>query len=72
MKIVPKTFELSEDDIREAIEYWLNSEHNEDYDCNYIISFDVEERRSPPTSGLRGGMSDDIVTYVITATAEED
>lgn len=72
MKKIPTTYELNEDDIREAIEYWLNNEHNEDYDCNYTISFDVEEKRSPPPGGHRGGMSDDIITYVISAKAEQD
>jgi hypothetical protein len=72
MKKIPASIELDEDDIREAIEYWLNNEHNEDYDRAYIITFKVTEVQSDPPGGHRGGMSDPIITQVISALAEED
>lgn len=73
MKKIPTTFELDENDIREAIEYWLNNEHSDYGDSvSYTISFSVEEKRTPPSGGHRGGMSDDVITQVISARAEED
>ena len=72
MKKIPATFELDEDDIREAITEWINEHHDADTDWNeYIITFKTEEKRSPGR-GLPGGMNDDIVTTVISAVATKD
>ncbi len=69
MKKIPTTFELDEDDIKEAITEWINEHHDTDADWNeYGIIFKAEERRSPGR-GLPGGMNDDIVTTVISAVA---
>ncbi len=73
MKRIPTTFELNEDDIREAIEYWLNHEHSDESDfISYNISFSIENKESPPPGGHRGGMSDPIITQIVSARAEED
>lgn len=72
MKKIPETFELTEDDIREAIAYWLNNEHlDNEYENNFDISFKAAEKRSPG-KGPPGGMNDDIVTTVISAVAVKD
>lgn len=72
MKRVPETFELDEDDIREAIAHWLNAEHSDgEYSSDFNITFKAREKRSPG-KGPPGGMNDDIVTTVISAVAVKD
>ena len=72
MKKIPTTFELDEDDIKEAITEWINEHHDADTNWNeYIITFKTEERRSPGR-GLPGGMNDDIVTTVLSVVAVKD
>ena len=66
MKRIPEMFELSEEDIKQAITYWLNEVEIDDglkYDFN--IKFSVD--RGAPV----GGMSNWSV-QVITATAEKE
>lgn len=45
MKKIPETFNLDEDDLKEAITYWLNNEHNDDseFDFDYDIKIVVTE-----------------------------
>ena len=72
MKKIPATFELDEDDIKQAITEWINEHHDADTDWNeYVITFKASEKRSPGR-GLPGGMNDDIVTTVISAVATKD
>ena len=72
MKKIPATFELDENDLREAITEWINEHHDSDKEwSDYTITFKSEERRSPGR-GLPGGMNDDIVTTVITAVAVKE
>lgn len=67
MKKIPASFELTQDDIKEAIAEWLNRDQSEGWN-DYNISFIVSEHRAPG-HGLPGGMNDDIVTTVINAVA---
>jgi hypothetical protein len=72
MKKIPATFELDEDDIREAITEWINEHHDTDTNWNeYDITFKATEKRSPGR-GMPGGMNDDIVTTVISAVVLKD
>lgn len=72
MKKVPLTFELDENDLKEAITEWLNEHHDDDTSwSDYTITFKTEEKRSPGR-GLPGGMNDDIVTTVVTAVAVKE
>jgi hypothetical protein len=72
MKRVPASYELTQEDIEEAIAYWLNAEHDGgEYDSNFNVTFKATEKRSPG-KGPPGGMNDDIVTTVITAVAVKD
>jgi hypothetical protein len=72
MKKIPATYELTQDDIKEAITEWLNENHDDDNDWNeYNISFGVSEHHAPG-KGLPSGMNDDIVTTVINAVAIKD
>jgi len=68
MKKIPTTFELDEDDIREAITEWLNEHHGDSDWSDFTISFETEEKQSPGR-GLPGGMNDPIITTVISAVA---
>lgn len=73
MKKIPETFELDEEDIKEAIEYWLNNTEYADYDeVNFKITFKATEKRTRPTTGPIGGMTDDVVTTVVSAVAVID
>lgn len=70
MKKIPESFQLDEDDIKEAIEYWLNNSVNDgEYHDDFDVEFKTETRRVPPPGGHRGGMSDDVVVNIVTATA---
>jgi len=73
MKKIPETFELDQEDIKEAIAFWLNSEHSDgEYDYDFEISFKTEVKSVPPPRGAPvGGMSDWNVT-VVTATATKE
>ena len=64
MKRIPEKFELTEEDIKDAIRYWLNAEH-----CETISEFDVvlkveAQNRPPPAGAPVGGMSDWTVQVV--------
>jgi len=73
MKRIPERFELTEDDIKEAIALWLNQEHSTDeYDYSFTISFKTERKEGkPPPGAPSGGMSDWSVE-VVTAIAEKE
>jgi hypothetical protein len=60
MKKIPETFELSEDDIQEAIAHWLNEEHCDgEYVYDFDISFSVDRVAvTPPKGAPVGGMGD--------------
>lgn len=75
MKRVPESFELSQEDIAEAIEFYLNN--HEDYrddqiDFDYKVTFKTETRRVPPPGGHRGGMSDDMEMTIVSAVAVKE
>jgi hypothetical protein len=70
MERIPETLKLSEDDIKEAIEYWLQNEHG--YDANFDVTFDVQTKREIPKGAPYGGMADPIETKVVTAVAVID
>lgn len=75
MKKIPETFELDENDIKEAIAYWLNEgEHSdgEGYSYDFDISLQVKEVQEPPPGGHRGGMSDPVIKNVFTARAVKE
>jgi hypothetical protein len=74
MKKIPESFELNEDDIKEAIAYWLNNheDYGTDVDFDFTVTLKSEERRVPPPGGHRGGMSDDVVMTVFSAVAVKD
>lgn len=72
MKKIPESYELTEEDIKEAITYWLNN--HEEYgseveDFDFTVTLKTEERRVPPPGGHRGGMSDDVVMTIVSAVA---
>ena len=72
MKKIPLTFELDEDDIKDAITEWLNEHHDDAVDwSNYVVTFKTEEKQSPGR-GLPGGMNDPIITTVVSAVATKD
>jgi hypothetical protein len=73
MKKIPTTFELSEEDIKEAISFWLSRVHEKDNDGNWDYEYDIvlnSERKdvAPYPGACSGGMSD-WSREVITATA---
>ena len=70
MERIPEKLVLTEDDIKEAIQRWLASEH--DIDEDVTITFHVEHKQSLPNSPYRGGMSDFIDTAIITATVDRE
>jgi hypothetical protein len=73
MKKIPESYELTEEDIKEAIAYWLNNEHlDNEYENNFTIEFKSEQKESYPKGGPRGGMSDPVITTVVTAVAVKD
>jgi hypothetical protein len=72
MRRIPEKFELTEQDIKTAIAYWLNHEvEKEGIDFTYNVDFRVERREtSPPKGAPVGGMTDYSV-QVISAVAEK-
>ena len=59
MKRIPEKFELSEEDIRSAISYWLKLAHGVDSKTELDIQFSVDRVAVAPPSGAPvGGMSD--------------
>lgn len=75
MKRIPEQFELDEDDLVEAVTYWLNhTQFDEDDDGNdFDITFKVEQVQiPPPASAIRGGMTDPIIKNVFSATAKKE
>lgn len=71
MKKIPTTFQLDEDDIREAITEWLNENHGDGDWSDFTVTFQVTNKESPGR-GLPGGMNDPIITTVISAVAIKD
>jgi len=73
MKKIPETFELTEDDIKEAIAHWLNAEHCDgEYNYDFDVSFSVDRVAvAPPKGAPVGGMSD-FTKQVITAKAVKE
>ena len=71
MKRIPEKFELSEDDIKAAIKYWIRTSQfaSKDDDFDVVLSTKTESRNPPPGAPV-GGMSDYSV-QVVTATAEK-
>jgi hypothetical protein len=71
MERIPESFKLTEDDIKEAIAYWLNSEHGngDGYDSDFDIEFDVQVKREVPKGAPYGGMTDMIEVKVVSAKA---
>lgn len=68
MKKIPETFELNEEDIKEAIAFWLNNEHSDgEYESDFEITFASETSRV----GSRG-MDDGETKTVITAKATKE
>lgn len=77
MKKVPETFELDEDDIKEAITHWLNTEHSDgeyDYDFDITLTAEevVDEKADANYKGPRGGMYDPPLKQVFTAKAVKE
>jgi hypothetical protein len=68
MKRIPETFELSEEDIKQAIAYWLEDVVCVENDANpFNITFSVDRVAvAPPPGAPVGGMSD-FTKQVITA-----
>ena len=71
MKKVPASFELSQEDIEEAIVYWLNHEHGtgEYYDGGFTITFKTEYKENYPARGPNGGLKGPFHTTAITVIA---
>lgn len=69
MKKTTVKYHLDEEEIKEAIQEWL--ENNHDVEAEVTITFQVEHKQEQPQTPYRGGMSDWIDVTVITATAEE-
>lgn len=58
MKKVPESFELDEEDIRTAINYWLKLSYGNS-DSTFDISFSVDRvAKAPPPGAPVGGMGD--------------
>lgn len=72
MERVPEKFLLDEDDLREAISEWLNEHHQDSYNHDYTIEFKVDKKESYPKNGPIGGMSEPVITYVVSAVAQVD
>jgi hypothetical protein len=74
MKKIPESFELNEEDIKEAITDWLNN--HKDYadpvlDFEFKITLKSEECRQPP-SGYPTVMKEDVVTTTFSAIAVKE
>jgi len=65
MKKIPESFELTEEDITEAINLWLNEYHTDGNGEDFAVSFSVQEK----TINFGGGMSDYATTKIISALA---
>ena len=74
MKKVPESFELSQEDIEEAIAYWLNHEHGngEYYDSAFTVAFKIEEKENYPPRSPHGGLNGPFKKTLITAVAVKD
>jgi hypothetical protein len=73
MKKIPETFELTEDDIKEAITHWLNAEHCDgEYEYNFEISFSADRVEGKPPKGAPVGGMSDWSKQVITAKAVKE
>jgi hypothetical protein len=78
MKKIPESFELDEDDIKEAIAYWLNAEHGdgEGYDSDFDITFasseEIDAEADRNYKGPRGGMYEPARKTVVTAKAVKE
>ena len=74
MKRIPERFELTQDDIKEAIAYWLNAEHATDsYQYDFNIEFKTETVDGKPPKGAPvGGMSDYRVTVISAIAMKEE
>lgn len=68
MKKIPESFELDEDDIKEAITAWLNEEHGDgEYNYDYNITLKVEDGNDP-----RSGINSFVIKNVFTAKAVKE
>ncbi len=65
MKKIPEAFELTEEDITEAITFWLNEYHTDEAGNDFEVSFLVKEK----VLNYGGGMQDATTKNVITALA---
>lgn len=77
MKKIPETFELSEQDIKEAISHWLNEEHCDgeyayDFDITFDSSEEIDAEADRNYKGPRGGMYEPAMKTVITAKAVKE
>jgi hypothetical protein len=76
MKKIPEAYELDEDDIREAITYWLNEQIDDGFEHDFDITLNAEE--VPDTEadtnykGPRGGMYEPPMKKVFSAKAEKE
>lgn len=59
MKKVPEAFELTEEDIKQAITYWLALAHSRSGKSEFDITFSVDRvAHAPPPGAPVGGMGD--------------
>lgn len=59
MKKIPAKYELSEEDIRAAIKYWLHLAHGVDTKAEMEVEFSVDRvAHAPPPGAPVGGMGD--------------
>lgn len=68
MKKIPERLELSEEDIKAAIELWIKWNHEPDAKFNIVFTVNTKPLTPPPGAPM-GGMSDWYTTE-ITAVAE--
>jgi hypothetical protein len=49
MKKIPASFELTQEDIEEAIKLWINQEHDDgEYENEYVVTFKIEKKDAWP------------------------
>ena len=70
MKKIPETFELDEDDIKEAIAYWLNGQHSDD--SEYDSDFDITLKSESVVTDSGPGGRDYATKMVFTAVATKE
>jgi len=73
MKKIPTQYILTQKDMEEAINLWLNMRHLPAGETlSFKVSFKVKLKHSSPIGGLIGGQADWLATEEYSATAVQD